>query len=174
MFLKRLYQQNKFLFTVVIAFLSTYVFLNLKWGMIATPVQQYGMFSGKHDISDSLPVYFVKANGNLVNNAELSVIQRDFVQAYPEYYQSQYSQNAGVYNSLKKYLFFAADEQKHNYKFFNKTNDDIFSNWFRKRMSEIMNQRVNSLELYKRYFYWNGEQMLPLGTPEKMKFIAER
>ena len=85
MFLKKLYQQNKFLFVAVIVFLSTYLFLNFKWGVIATPVQQYGMFSGKFIIEDPLPVYLVKANGKLINNALLSPIERDLLQSFPEY-----------------------------------------------------------------------------------------
>jgi hypothetical protein len=176
MFFKKLYQQNKILFITVVVFLSAYLFLNIKWGVIATPVQQYGMFSGKFNIEDPIPVYLIKANGKMINHARLSPIERDLLQAYPEYYQTQQSNNEAVYNSMKKFLFTGGIfvESRHKDKFFNQVNDTIFSNWYRARVSEIINAKVDSLEVYEQFFQWKDHGLHPIDTPAKLKFIVAR
>ncbi len=176
MFFTKLYQQNKFLFLAVIVFLSVYLFLNYKWGIIATPVQQYGMFSGKFMIDDPLPVYWVEANGKMINHAGLSPIERDLLQAFPEYYQTQKSNNEAVYNSIRKFIFpgGALVESSHKYKFFNQVNDTIFSNWYRARVTEIINEKVDSLAVYQQFFRWKDHRLHPIDTPVKLKFIVAR
>jgi hypothetical protein len=176
MYFIKLYQQNKFLFITVVVFLSAYLFLNFKWGVIATPVQQYGMFSGKFMIEDPLPVYWVKANGKMINHAQLSPIERDLLQAFPEYYQTEKSNNEAVYNSVRKFIFPGVpfNENSHKDKFFNRVNDTIFSNWYRAQVSKIINERVDSLEVYQQFFRWKDHRLHPIDTPAKLKFIVAR
>lgn len=174
MFLKKLYQHNKFLFFTVILFLAAYFYLNYKWGISATPVQQYGMFSGPFSLQDTLQVYQVKVNGQWINNARVSTIERDLIQSFPEYYRSENMVNREVYNNLESYLFMGGllSPTGHRHKFFNQVNDTLFTNWYRARISGIIQEKVNSLQVYRQLFTWKNSRLNPIDTPTKLTFIV--
>lgn len=174
MFLKKLYYHNKVLFFAVIAFLAAYFYLNYKWGISATPVQQYGMFSGRFSLQDTLQVYQVKANGRWINNARVSVIERDLIQSFPDYYMSENLINREVYTNLEPYLFIGGliSETSHQHKFFNRINDTLFTAWYKARITGIIHEKVNSLEVYRQLFTWKHSRLNPIDTPAKLNFIV--
>ncbi len=176
MFLKKLYIHNKVLFFSVTAFLVAYLYLNYKWGIIATPVQQYGMFSGRHNLQDSLPVFTIRANGKIINNAGLSPIERDLLQSFPVYYMEQQKTNDATFYALKKYLFFKSifSESRHQYKFYNEINDSVFTEWYTTKVGGIIHEKLTSIEVYQQIFTWKNNQLIPIDTPAKMNFIVAR
>ncbi len=52
MFLKKLWYYNKALFSFVTAFIIAMAIIMYKWGIVATPVLQFGMYSSKFYTSD--------------------------------------------------------------------------------------------------------------------------
>lgn len=173
MFLKKLYRYNKLLALMVAGFLLGYIYVNYKWGMTATPVQQYGMFSGKYFIKDSLLLYTVKANDKIINSAALSLIERDLVQSYPDYFEKQQHTNEAIFNTVNIYFnYLGISAAKNKYKFINNTSDAVFSNWYRSKMEDIINEPIRSLEVYKQNVVWDNKKLQLIDTPVKIIFIA--
>jgi hypothetical protein len=104
MFLKQLYRYNKKIFIAVLIFLLAFLYINYKWGVVATPVLQYGMYSGPFYLKDTQSLYIIKANDERINEATLSFTDRDFLQLYPESYLSQKKINADCYTTMARYM----------------------------------------------------------------------
>lgn len=173
MFLKKLYRHNKTLCLVVVAFLFAYIYLNYKWGMVATPIHQYGMFSGKHYFKDPLKVYFVKANGKNINEATISQIERDVLQTYPDYYEKQKSVNESVYNTVSAFFKYAAiSAEKNRYKYLNTINDSLFTTWYQTKIREIIHEPLKYLEVTRQQFVWENGKLKPIDTAKKLSFIV--
>jgi hypothetical protein len=173
MFLKKLYRHNKIFFFVAVGFLSGYIYLNYKWGITATPINQYGMFSGKYFIKDSLLVYSVKANNKMINFADLSLIQRDLLQSYPDYYEMEKHNNEAIFNTISNYFnYLGIPAGKQQYKFTNQCSAVLFSKWYQSKIENIIKKPITSLNVYKQYFVWENQKLQPIDTPVKLIFIA--
>ena len=61
MFLKKLYQHNKFWFVVIILFIAGQLFINYKRGVVFSPFYHYGMYSSaiKPATQYNIPEVFV-------------------------------------------------------------------------------------------------------------------
>lgn len=104
MFLKQLYQHNKGLFFVFVFFVFAFIFLNLKWGMVATPVYQYGMFSGPVHLKDTLRLTQVQVNGTFVDMDEYHFVTKDKMLVMPQKYLSAKQQNKVVQASMNSFF----------------------------------------------------------------------
>lgn len=173
MFFKKLFRYNKSFCLVVVVFLLAYFYLNYKWGLIATPIQQYGMFSGKQFLKDTFTVYVVTANGKKINETTISQIERDAIQSYPEYYKKQEGNNEAVYNTMKKYFEYAGiamDNQRFKYR--NAINDSQFNYWFKCRIEKILNEPMHNPVVYQQKLIWENNSLKAIDSPIKFSFIA--
>lgn len=131
------------------------------------------MFSGKYFIKDSLLVYSIKANNKMINFADLSLIQRDLLQSYPDYYEMEKHNNEAIFNTVSIYFtYLGISAGKHQYKFTNQCYPLLFSNWYKSKIENIINEPITSLYVYKQYFVWENQKLQPIDTPVKLTFIA--
>lgn len=173
MFFKKLYGYNKSFCLAVVVFLMAYFYLNYKWGLIATPIQQYGMFSGKQFLKDTFTVYTVSANGKSINETTISQIERDAIQSYPEYYKKQEVNNEVVFFTLKKYFEYAGISMgNQQYKYRNAINDSQFNKWFKTRIEKIINEPVHNPVVHQQKLTWKNNNLIAIGSPIKCSFIA--
>lgn len=152
MFLVQLYRHHKVLFVLFVGWILAFVFLNVKWGMVASPVYQYGMFSKPMSIEEPQPAYRIVVNGEMLNTVHYSFAQRDVLYVSLDKFRWQSEQNRKVFQALKKFLPTAV-EQRATYT--NTINHQQFSDWYRERVSEITGLRVQSLEVYQEYWKWH-------------------
>jgi hypothetical protein len=169
MFLKQLYRYNKKIFIAVLIFLVAFVYINYKWGIVAAPVLQYGMYSGPFYLKDTQSIYIVKANGKKINQAALSFTDRDFLQLYPQSYLSQKEINANCYGTIARFMrlvglsgFMMQD------KFTNQIDDIIFGKWYCDHIKQLTKNNVDSISLYRQRFVWADTQLQPVDTPVKL------
>lgn len=167
MFLVQLYRYHKLLFVLFVGWLVAFVFLNVKWGMVASPVYQYGMFSRPMDISEPRPAYRIMINNERLNPVEYSFAQRDILYVSLDKYRWQSAQNAKVFQALKKFL--PVHQDTHPY-FSNAISQQEIAAWYRQRVSEITRRTVHSLEVYHEYWLWN-EGALILQSSEKLSYF---
>ena len=173
MFLKKLYQYNKILFFVVLVFLTGYIYLNYKWGMTATPIQQYGMFSGKAFLKDTLQLYIVKANGKKIEESYISQTERDIIQSYPDFYEKHTQSNNEIYNTLSVFFNYAGlSTEKNRYKFVNNITDSQFNKWYLNKIEGIIKEPIVSIEAYKQQLTWESDSFRVIGKPAKISFIG--
>lgn len=170
MFIKKLYQYNKTASCLFIAFIAAFAFLNYKWGITAAPILQFGMFSSPMYLKDTQTVYVVVADGETVNCAGLSLTNRDIIQLYPADYLRSKNVNEAVYNTMLPFMGFTGLMQQS--KFNTRVSDNSFSNWYKQKLQAILNKRIDSLQVFKQDFLWQGNMLQPIGSPNKLPCIV--
>lgn len=173
MFIKKLYQYNKALCVFFVSGALLFLFINFKWGVVATPMLQFGMYSSIFHVKDTQVVYKVEVNDNIIRNADVSLTNRDVLQVFPDYYEKQASVNEATYATIKKYISYtglAGFMKKSNYQ--NDINDSMFVHWYKTKVESITGNPVHSLKLTRQNFVWNGDSLEPIGTASKLLEIG--
>lgn len=156
-----------------VAFIMAFIFINYKWGVVATPVLQYGMFSSVSHIKDTQTVCIFVVNGSIINNAQISPTNSDLVQGYISNYQSYKSVNEFVYNTIKKYIRYIGLIRFMKYEKYNTIiSDSAFTNWFKIKMKRITGYPIEKLAVYKQNFLWINSKITAIDTPTKLIFIG--
>ena len=170
MFFKKLYRYNKTGCFVVIVFLLAYIYINAKWGVVATPVLQFGMYSSPFHIKDTQEIYMVKANQKMINCAELSFNDRDIVQLFLHDYERQLPVNTAVYNTMHNY---SGLQSLMSYKnFTNHISDTAFTHWYKRKLERIIGEPIDLLSVFKQDLVWQLNGLQASGTPIKINFIV--
>ena len=173
MFLKNLYRHSKTGCFIVLSFLLVYIIINVKWGMIATPVYQFGMYSTPFHIGDTQEVFLVKVNNRIINCGELSFVDRDIVQLYPANYEKQGRANLAVYLTMNKYLYLAVKTGlMSREKYSNRVTDTAFTDWYKQKLEKILREPVDSYSVFLQHYTWQQNGLQPAGSPVKSTFIV--
>jgi hypothetical protein len=173
MFIKKLYRHSKMGCFAFVAFIMAFIFINYKWGVVATPLLQYGMFSGKSYLKDTQAIYIIEANHKIIDCAKISLAERDMLQVYPDYYEKQSAINQITYTTMKKYMRYSGLFGLMNIdKFTNKVTDSIFTNWYKLKVEKIINEPVLSLSVFKQHFLWQQTRLVPIDNPLKLSYIV--
>lgn len=169
MFLKQLYQHNKGLFLLLVLFVFAFVFLNLKWGMVATPVYQYGMFSGQVHLKDTLRLTQVQVNGKAIDMSDQHFVSKDKMLVMPQKYLSAMFQNAAVHTTMQGFFskfglgsLVALDAKD------TLVNPRIFMGWYQQQLRAMLHKKIDSIQIVEQRLVWDGNKMLPLEIPQKM------
>lgn len=156
MLVKKLYRFNKWLFVFTLGWLLLFIVINVKWGMVASPVYQYGMFSSVHALSDTQSAYRLIVNNKILDPSSLSFAERDVLFVSLERYESQDANNKKVSQSLSKFLPQITDTDK---RFYNSIADEAFAQWYRDKVAAITSESVDMLEVFKDHFVWADGKM---------------
>lgn len=166
MFLGELYRHSKIACIAVCGFLLAYLFLNIKWGIVAAPIFQYGMYSAPQHLSDTQSVYIVNYNGRQMNFGQLNFTQRDIVQLSLLYFEKQDEVNESVFRTMHRFLGFTGLMQ-HD-KFVNHISQQDFRNWYVLKLEDIMMEKCRFVEVQKQNFIWNNNSLMAAGEPAKL------
>lgn len=169
MFLKELFLFSRVLFISFISFIVLFLFLNIKWGVVAFPVNEYGMYSGKLHVSDTQQVYRIYTNDQLVDFSKLSMSQRDMLQYSLDFYKTEKANNAAVYatmNRLLKRFFIGSFMKEENYT--NKTEELQFYQWFQNRLGRISGTHVSRMAIFSQKYLWDKDSFKPVSEPLKI------
>ncbi|MBS1512654.1 MAG: hypothetical protein JST86_17550 [Bacteroidetes bacterium] len=173
MFIKKLYHYNKALFLGFIIFILTFLYINYKWGMVATPVLEYGMFAGKFHYADTQTVYIVEADGRGINNASVSFTDRDILQIYADRFIHQKEINQNAYSTMKKYLgFVGLSAMATEEKFVPHVSDTLFTQWYQSKVNDIAGIAGGAMVVYQQHFIWQNNELKPIDKPTKLPFIV--
>ena len=168
MFIGKLYRHSKPMFLLFVGFLFAFVFINYKWGMVATPVLQFGMYSGKHLLTDSIVVYSVIANNKKIEPSQISAGENDFIQTYLELYPTHRENNSLISAILNKYLgLMPGPRQLPEHP----VTDKVFTEWFSKKMQALVPEPIQSLQATRQQFIWINKKLAPAGIVSKLDFL---
>ena len=173
MFIKRLYRYNKALCILFLVYIVSFIVVNYKWGTVATPVLQYGMYSGIFKLKDTQTVYLVEANHRMVNCAGLSLTERDILQIYPESYRLQDRVNEDAFSTMQRYFRpVGLSGVMHYEKFHNRVNDSLFLKWYGGEVERFIGEPVKELKIYQQHYVWGGKNLQPAGTAIKLMSLG--
>jgi hypothetical protein len=174
MFISLFYKYNKWSCTLFCLFILAFLFINYKWGVVASPVTGFGMYSKKVYLTDTQAVYFIKANNKLVEADKLSINDRDVLQIFLERYEKHTNINAYVYNLMVNYFSAIGLKNAVNKDaFFNTIDSTVFKNWYVTKISRMVKEPVAKIEIYKQQFVWKQDRFTSIDTLQKLPFFAE-
>ena len=168
MFLKKLYRHNKTIFLLFAAYLLAFLYINYKWGVIATPVLQYGMYSGKYRLSDTITVYRVVVNNKNMEHPLIAAGQNDFIQTYLGLYPAYKENNQLVNATFGKFLvFLRANENPGE----GPVTDEVFTKWFGKKIQTMVAEPIQTLKATRQHFVWAQRRLVPIDNASKLDFL---
>lgn len=164
MFLKQLYHYNKYGFTVFVLFIVAFVYLNFKWGSVATPVYQYGMFSGRYAVNDTQQVIHFYTGSERLPVENLHFSNRDMLFSMVKKYEGQKTQNPLLYNTINGiYSRFGLKNLVNAGSYHNNVTDTTFSDWLRFYIYHKINDSdIGSVRYDYQLYQWQHGKMQPL------------
>jgi hypothetical protein len=156
---------------VFVAFIMAFIFVNYKWG--GTPLLQYGMYSGEVYLKDIQTIYIIEANHKIIDCARFSLIERDMLQVYLDFYEKQNTVNQAVYTTMKKYMrYLGLSGLMSVDKFTSNITDSVVTNWYKLKVKKIINEAILFLSLFKQHFLWQETRPVPIDNPLKLSYIV--
>lgn len=170
MFFKELYHYSKPGFGGILLFLFTYFLINYKWGVVAAPVFQFGMYSSKFHINDDREIYQLQVNGKPLDYSKLSFTDIDKIQFFLARYEKQTVVNESVFKTIQKYPVFSHVMNWNE--FSNHLSDHAFSIWYKALLEKILNTKIYSLTASKQQLVWVEKNLQPSASPIKLNFVV--
>lgn len=164
MFLKQLYQYNKYGWAAFLFFVIAFFYINIKWGVVATPVYQFGMFSGTFHVSDTQHLYEIWVDGKKINTAEMHFTQRDMLFTMIERYQNASKLHPQIAETLQHLYRRAGLGFLNNDKAYQQgTTDKVFAQWC---LQYLKLPQAKRLQVMQSKYIWHNKAMLPVSTAQ--------
>ena len=164
---------NKTIAILCCGYFVVFIWLNVKQGIVATPVLQYGMFSGNKTQNDTTNTYVIYVNNKKIILSEYSFIERDILLTSFDDYLDSGKNNENIYNT-----FYGIVQRVHvnvgytKDKLTTNCTDSIFKVWYKQKVEEITKTKINNIEIYKQKYNWQNNNIHLLDTAQKIFSIA--
>lgn len=169
MFLKKLYYYSKPAFFGFIGFLAVFAFLNYKWGMVAAPIYQFGMYSEPMNRRDTQTVYQIYINKKPVKLAQFTFTERDILLISLENYQKSFQVNESVYLTMNRILSKAGVGKLMKREVYVKdTAHTQFNDWYKKLLQEKMGYPVTSALVTRSLYSYERTGFKQISQPENI------
>ena len=173
MFIKEFWHYRKSGTIILLLFISAWCYLNYKQGAVATPLLQYGMYSGRCYVSDTQYVLRLVVNNKLLDFTKYSMSQRDQLQFYLEKFLVEKELNEKVFFTMRQLFSKAGLAQwMQKEKYINLANCQEFGQWYKKKVAAITREKIIELAAYRQKYIWQNDILTPVGTPLKITCIA--
>ncbi|RYY50188.1 MAG: hypothetical protein EOO06_04670 [Chitinophagaceae bacterium] len=164
MLIRQLYRFNKLWFAAFILFICAFLYINLKWGYSASPVYQFGMFSGPYQPGDTQLVYRLY-NGNVEINpvTQLNGVDRDVIYTALNRFETQASQNDNIYHTTQRFykaLHLSRFMKQENFQ--NSVGESDLQAWLNFYLSKRTRHSDFDVKVNKQMFHWRGGKMVPV------------
>ncbi len=169
MFLVKLYHYSKGLFYTLIVLLLLFLYINFKWGVVATPIYQYGMFSNAWYNAGPYPAYTVELNRHTYQLSNLPFPVRDqCVVIFSRYLSLEANNQWAIKAMLPLYgTSFNSDDV-----IAGRVSAEVFSKWFEQWLGKVTGEQVNSLIIYRSMVSWK-DGVHVISSPEKVYPIVQ-
>lgn len=165
MYLVKLYMHQKKNFLLLVIFFITSILVNYKSGIIATPINLYGMFSGAYSMADTLTINNVYIDGVPINYTKYSYEKRDLMIGMLDNYLAQEKSNKNIFETFKKLIQKINASINISYSTFtNKTDNNDFKKWYGRMLTKICKKSITQFAITSQKYVWNGKALTPLGT----------
>ncbi len=173
MFIKQLYRYNKMLCLIFIMFILSFVFINYKQGVVATPIFQYGMFSSKFYLKDTQNVFKIYVNDSLLDLSNFSFEERDMLLVVLESYGIYKARNEAVYKTMKQlYAKFRLENIMKPEVYLINITDETFTKWYMHNLEDIIGYPVLKLAIFQQGYQFQNKELKEVSSPKKLDFIV--
>lgn len=173
MFIKKLWYFNKRAAIFFVLFIFLWCYINIKQGAVATPLLQYGMFSGPFYLKDTQNILHIYVNDKRIDFTKYAMSERDQLQVALDYYQAQKDNNEMVYTTIKRILDKVSIGSLMKEEMFTcKLTDQEFTKWYIKIIERITHEKVIKLFAYYQKYTWQSGQLVAVAAPVKINCIV--
>jgi hypothetical protein len=173
MFIKNLYQYSKTAFIAFVVFIVLFIFINYKWGVVATPVYQYGMFSSVVHIKDTQTVYHIYVNDTKLDITQYHFAERDMLLISLENYTKAPKSNSSIFFTMKRLLDkTGAGSLMQQSDYSNAVSDTAFTLWYKKLLQQAIGSSVLKAAAFTQKYIWEGKSLKPVSSPQKLTFLV--
>ncbi len=170
MLLKELWKHNKFSFFLLTMFLTAMLFINYKRGLVITPMLQYGMFSEKFQLEDTITTYQIIVDNKQIDLSNYSFTERDLIITPIEDYQKQKKTNPAIYTTMKPFFNkVGLGNFMEEVKYSNQITEIDFNNWYKNKLQMLILTPINNLEIQTCRYVWENNAVKQL-SKEKTIF----
>lgn len=152
MYLKQLYQHNKWLFCAIVLFITGQLSNNIRQDIAISPVYSYGMYSMPVTPSNSYTVPEIFINGKQLQAKDFSPQQWDNIILPVTKFNAQQNWNLNQWQQDISRLLPFSDSLK----FVNNITEAQFRKWYSKRLLSISDQPADSVCIAFASYYFNG------------------
>jgi len=160
MFLKKLYRHNKWLFLLMILFITGQLFINFKRGMVVSPFYHYGMYSEVMKPNLVYGVYEVEVDKVLLQANNFSAQQWDKIILPIKYFHALDSMNL-LYQTDVKRLMSALNLKTDDRKFILPCNAKLFYKQYKNYLIHILDAKIDTLDISYRMYSFTGNRLKP-------------
>ena len=157
MFLKKVYNENKFLFYLFSFFCLGQFFFLFK-GVETTPFYLYGMYSEKETPQKEYSIFIIEVNDKEFNYDALPAANREMIISSLEHYFALDQNNFydTILPTVEKRFNGKVSEEKNQIIVSRLTNDSTdkapYQKWLKNYLAETMKADIKSLKIYNAYF----------------------
>jgi hypothetical protein len=155
MLIKELYRHQRPLAIAITIWLIAFLVINVKWGMVSTPVYQYGMFSSQQYLKDTVTTYNIKVNKEALPLTSLSFAERDVLFLTLDRYLLSDQHNNKVMQNMHRFVTAKPGDER----YFLSLNDDQFFQWYHQIINRLWHKEIHSFTIHKEYFLWQDNQL---------------
>ena len=171
MFIKKLFRHSKVAAICFLSFIAAFLYLNYKWGIIASPIYQLGMFSGVMHKNDTQSVYTVYVDDQplILNNR--AFIHNDMLLVALTQYENHQEHNKEVMDVFNRLSHKIKGTDLPATFFTNTIKDEAATEWFKQLLSRT-GVTVRKLSVSSNKYVWDKQQLKPTSSPEIKTFIV--
>ena len=171
MFITRLYKHSKFAAICFLLFIASYLFINYKWGVVATPIYQLGLYSGVAHIGDTQTVYTFYVDDKLLLLNNLPFAHADMIVVSLSRYKNHEANNKAVMDVFNKYSNKLFNQSLQIKPYTNAITDQQAGLWFHQllRGYGIPNKKIS---VYSNRYIWVKHQLRPIAQEKLIHVFA--
>ena len=147
MFLKKLYDYNKLLFTGFVLFIVIQLFLNFKQGLTVIPFMHIGMYSGVQKIKTEISVVEVIVNDKQLQASEFKATTWDQIMLPLQAYYNQQKNGLSFYQNDIRRILAAFKIPSDEPAYFRALSQESFIEKYSEYLTRIINIPVKKIDI---------------------------
>jgi hypothetical protein len=133
MFLKEIYTHSKLAASALVAIIASFLYINYKCGIVASPINMYGMYSKPIYLTDTTSFIKISQGSIPLNASQLTFAELDLIQNYPYAFTRAIQNNKHCQATLNPFAFNMLKST--NYE--NNANTEMFWAWYKQKVGTI-------------------------------------
>ncbi len=155
MYLKRLFNANKWWFVLIVLFIIVQLVMDVKQGISISPIYHYGMYSAVILPQKEYMVTEINVNGKKLQTKNFTPYQWDRITLPVDLFNRQQSWNTQVFNTEIKRLLHFTDSSK----YVDTLTGQQFNSWYKNYLSEMLRIKIDSLSINTVPYIFDGNNL---------------
>jgi len=155
MYLKKLYNTNKWWFAGIMLFVIVQLAMDIRQDIAFSPVYHYGMYSETITPQKQYSVIEITVNGKKLRTQDFTPAEWDKIAYTVALYNNQQAWNINQWNTDIKRLLHLTDSSK----YVNNINATSFNSWYKNYLQPILNEKVDSVAITTAQYQFNSKTL---------------